>query len=137
MQFRQAHKLLGLEHRFDGTSADRAALREHTEAAQPYAVRPRKMLGTHAYGSPEEHHSRGGRVEHSRPRTLRGLRRNDFVTAQNMFGDDAQAVDEISRRWLRTREEIGDYFRQLPSAVQNLHSGCESSMKSRGTIRAL
>ena len=48
--------------------------------------------------------------------------RNDFVTAQNMFGDDAQGVDEISRRWLRTREEIGDYFRQLASAVQNLHS---------------
>lgn len=48
--------------------------------------------------------------------------RNDFATAQKMFGDDAQGVDEISRRWLRTNQEIGDYFRQLASTVQNLRS---------------
>jgi ketosteroid isomerase-like protein len=48
--------------------------------------------------------------------------RNDFAAAQNMFGDDAQGIDEISRRWLRTKEDIGEYFRQLASAIQNLHS---------------
>ena len=42
--------------------------------------------------------------------------RSDFATAQKVFGADAQAVDDISRRWLRTQEEIGRYFQQLASA---------------------
>src|ERR1044071_7312567 len=50
------------------------------------------------------------------------LDRKDFATAQRIFSDSAQGVDEISRRWLRTPQEIADYFRQLASAVQTVHS---------------
>jgi ketosteroid isomerase-like protein len=50
------------------------------------------------------------------------LDRKDFVTLQRMLSDDAQAVEEISRRWLRTREDISDYFRQLEHAIQDVHS---------------
>ena len=31
-------------------------------------------------------------------------------------------VDELSRRWLRTRHEISDYFRQVEPAIQDIHS---------------
>jgi len=50
------------------------------------------------------------------------LDRKDFGTIQQMLSDDAQAVDELSRRWLRTRSEISDYFRQFEPVIQSLHS---------------
>ena len=50
------------------------------------------------------------------------LDRKDFASVRGMFGDDAQGVDEISRRWLRSKDELDDYFRQLEPAIQNLRS---------------
>lgn len=36
--------------------------------------------------------------------------------------EDAQGVDEISRRWMRGRSELESYLRQLTSAVSNIRT---------------
>jgi uncharacterized protein (TIGR02246 family) len=36
--------------------------------------------------------------------------------------DDAQGIDEISRRWIRGREELDAYMRSLMGAVSNLRT---------------
>ena len=56
---------------------------------------------------------------------------NDFVAALDSKDvdrlvedatDDAQGVDEISRRWLRGRSELDSYLRQLMGAVNDLRT---------------
>jgi ketosteroid isomerase-like protein len=56
---------------------------------------------------------------------------NDFVAALDSRDvdrlvedatDDAQGVDEISRRWLRGRRELDSYLRQLMGAVSDLRT---------------
>lgn len=39
-----------------------------------------------------------------------------------MLTDDAQSVDEISRRWRRGRESIAAYMSQLKDTVSDVHS---------------
>ena len=46
----------------------------------------------------------------------------DFTKLANMLADDAQGIDEISRRWLRSRAELEEYFRQLSGAVADVRS---------------
>ena len=46
----------------------------------------------------------------------------DFTKLANMLADDAQGIDEISRRWLRSRAELDEYFRQLSGAVAEVRS---------------
>jgi ketosteroid isomerase-like protein len=46
----------------------------------------------------------------------------DFTKLANMLADDAQGVDEISRRWLRSRVELDEYFRQLSGAIAEVRS---------------
>ena len=46
----------------------------------------------------------------------------DFTKLANMLADDAQGVDEISRRWLRSRAELDEYFRQLSGAIAEVRS---------------
>ena len=50
------------------------------------------------------------------------LDRKDFVAIEQMLSDDTQGVDETSRRWLRTRQQISDHLRQLEPAIQNIHT---------------
>jgi uncharacterized protein (TIGR02246 family) len=56
---------------------------------------------------------------------------HDFIAALDSLNldrmlaavaDDAQAVDEVSRRWLRGRAELESYLRQLTSVVTDVHT---------------
>jgi ketosteroid isomerase-like protein len=52
------------------------------------------------------------------------LDRSDFPSIRRHLSDDAQAVEEISRRWIRGADEIGDYF----SRVGPMLSDCRSQL---------
>ena len=61
---------------------------------------------------------------------------NEFVSAldsmdvdrmMNATAADAQGVDEVSRRWIRGRDEIGAYLRQLTSAVSEIRTELRDS----------
>jgi ketosteroid isomerase-like protein len=54
--------------------------------------------------------------------TFAALDRKDFACVVRTFGDEVQAVDEISRRWMRNHEEISVYVRQLETAIEDIHS---------------
>jgi uncharacterized protein (TIGR02246 family) len=53
---------------------------------------------------------------------FQALDRMDVDGMAKTIAEDAQSVDEVSRRWLRSKEEIGTYLRQLEGAVTNMHS---------------
>jgi ketosteroid isomerase-like protein len=46
----------------------------------------------------------------------------DFKGLGAQFTDDAQGVDEISRRWTRGRAELDAYFGRIESAVKDVRS---------------
>ena len=48
--------------------------------------------------------------------------RMDVAGAMRTVAEDAQGVDEISRRWLRGRAEVDGYMRQLAGAVTGVRS---------------
>lgn len=48
--------------------------------------------------------------------------REDVGELMQAFSDDAQAVDEISRRWIRGRSDLGNYFAELGSMVTDIRS---------------
>ncbi|GAA1642285.1 hypothetical protein GCM10009744_35360 [Kribbella alba] len=48
--------------------------------------------------------------------------RKDFDTITAMATDDAQAVDEISRRWIRSGKELDEYFAEVGPAIEDLSS---------------
>jgi len=50
------------------------------------------------------------------------LDQRNFTAIQGMFGDDAQAIDEVSRRWLRNPDEIRATIRQFEASIHNIHS---------------
>jgi ketosteroid isomerase-like protein len=50
------------------------------------------------------------------------LDRNDFDGILPMFDDEAQGVDEISRRWLRGHDEVAGHLRLLETSVQDVRS---------------
>jgi SnoaL-like domain len=50
------------------------------------------------------------------------LERMDVEGMEKTISEDAQSVDEISRRWLRSKDEIGSYLRELAGAVSDVHS---------------
>ena len=50
------------------------------------------------------------------------LDRMDVESMEKTIAEDAQSVDEISRRWLRSKDEIAGYLRQLAGAVSDVHS---------------
>jgi ketosteroid isomerase-like protein len=50
------------------------------------------------------------------------LDRLDFPAIRRHLSDDAQAVEEISRRWLRGADEIGDYFSRVGSMISDCRS---------------
>src|SRR6266542_1622622 len=50
------------------------------------------------------------------------LDRMDISRMQQVIAEDAQSVDEISRRWLRSKGELGDYLKQLGGAVRDVRT---------------
>jgi ketosteroid isomerase-like protein len=50
------------------------------------------------------------------------LDRMDVDAMVSTIADDAQSVDEISRRWLRSKEEVASYLRQLEDAVSDVRT---------------
>jgi hypothetical protein len=67
-------------------------------------VRPDMMLARTRKEPRTEDRAHGGRATGCRE-LFATCDRNDFATVQQMFGNNAQRVDEISRRWLRTSQE--------------------------------
>jgi ketosteroid isomerase-like protein len=51
-----------------------------------------------------------------------GLDKGDASFAMANFAEDAQGIDEISRRWMRGENELGSYVQQLMGMVSDLHS---------------
>ena len=56
---------------------------------------------------------------------LRLLDAKDETGIFNLLADDAQIVDELTRRWVRGRHEIGAALRQLFTRVTDLQSTAE------------
>jgi len=58
--------------------------------------------------------------------TVRGfyriLDKMDFVSLGRNFTDDAQGIDELSRKWMRGRSQLEDYFKQFGPVVKDIHS---------------
>ena len=48
--------------------------------------------------------------------------RMDLDAVEARFADEAQSVDEISRRWLRCKQELADYMKQLEGAVSDIRT---------------
>jgi ketosteroid isomerase-like protein len=63
-----------------------------------------------------------GALESATRQLFEALDRKDAEALTTSLTQDAQAVDEISRRWLRGREAIGKYFRDVSSMVEDIHS---------------
>jgi ketosteroid isomerase-like protein len=55
-------------------------------------------------------------------KVMEAFDRKDFTAITAMTTDDAQAVDEISRRWLRGGKEIEDYFAEVGPAIDQISS---------------
>jgi uncharacterized protein (TIGR02246 family) len=53
---------------------------------------------------------------------LAALDAKDVDGLAGRFTDDAQGVDEISRRWIRGRSEVESYLRQLLDAVSDVRT---------------
>ena len=54
--------------------------------------------------------------------TFDALGRADADAIMRYAADDIQGIDEISRRWMRGRAEVGDYVKQLASAASDVRS---------------
>lgn len=48
--------------------------------------------------------------------------RLDFERMLSTIGEGAQSVEETSRRWLRSKGEIGEHFKELEAAVTDVRS---------------
>ena len=46
----------------------------------------------------------------------------DFDRMLSTIAEDAQSVEETSKRWLRSKEEIGEHFEELEGAVSEVRS---------------
>ncbi len=53
---------------------------------------------------------------------LEALDAQDIDRLRRFLAEDGQAVDEISRGWVRTREEIEAYFSRLATSVRDITS---------------
>ena len=49
-----------------------------------------------------------------------GLKRKDLEAAMRITDDEVQGVDEISRKWLRGRDELAEYLRGLMPMVEDV-----------------
>lgn len=46
----------------------------------------------------------------------------DFASLSGLFTEDALLVDEILRRWIRGRQSVDEYIRQIGPALDNIRS---------------
>jgi SnoaL-like domain len=63
-----------------------------------------------------------GELEAVMRRMFDGLDKGDATFAATHLADDAQGIDEISRRWLRGENEVGAYVQQLMTMASGIHS---------------
>ena len=68
---------------------------------------------------------------------LRLLDAKDETGIFNLLADDAQIVDELTRRWVRGRHEIGAALRQLFTRVTDLQSIAEDVHAAGGELTRL
>lgn len=64
----------------------------------------------------------GGRLEATTRQFFASLDRKDGEAVIRACTNDVQAVDEISRRWLRGIDELGAYIRQMMTMVEDVHT---------------
>ncbi|TMF31573.1 MAG: hypothetical protein E6I25_00735 [Chloroflexi bacterium] len=74
-----------------------------------------------------------GELETLTRKMFGALDRNDAEAFIQNSADDVQAVDEISRRWLRGVREAGDYLRNLVKQIQGVHSTIRTAMAAAPT----
>jgi ketosteroid isomerase-like protein len=63
-----------------------------------------------------------GALETTTRQLFEALDRKDAEAIIPSLAQDAQGVDEISRRWLRGVDALGTYFRQAMSSIEDIHS---------------
>lgn len=63
-----------------------------------------------------------GELETTFKEVMTAFDRKDFDVVQSMLAPDAQGVDEITRRWLRSTDEVRAYFDQLEGSVDQISS---------------
>ena len=63
-----------------------------------------------------------GELESVASELISALDSMDVDRMMDAAGEDAQGVDEISRRWLRGRDELDAYLRQLTEAVSGIRT---------------
>jgi ketosteroid isomerase-like protein len=63
-----------------------------------------------------------GELETAVGEMFAALDRRDFAGILRTIGDDAQMVEEVSRRWSRSREEMEAFVSQIEVAIQDIHS---------------
>ena len=51
-----------------------------------------------------------------------GLDKGDVSSAMEHIADDAQGIDEISRRWMRGEKDVSSYVQQMMGMVSDVHS---------------
>jgi ketosteroid isomerase-like protein len=64
----------------------------------------------------------GGALEAVTRQLFDALDRKDSDAIIQTSAEDVQGVDEISRRWLRGVDALGNYFRQAMTAIEDIHS---------------
>ena len=80
-----------------------------------------------------------GELEQVANDLMAALDSKDLDRIVGSIGEDAQGVDEISRRWLRGRGELDNYLRQMIGAVSGVRSELRDAQErvwseSRGTL---
>ena len=50
------------------------------------------------------------------------LDKGDTARAKSSIAQDAQGIEEISRRWMRGQDELGTYVEQMMAQVSDVHS---------------
>jgi ketosteroid isomerase-like protein len=63
-----------------------------------------------------------GELEQATNELMAALDAKDVDRLMRGAADDAQGVDELSRRWLRGRNELDAYLRQLMGAVDDVRT---------------
>lgn len=63
-----------------------------------------------------------GQLERTARELLSALDIMDVERLLQLMAEDAQGVDEISRRWMRGRDEIEAYLRQVAAAITDIRT---------------
>ena len=78
-----------------------------------------------------------GQLEDVTRELLSALDALDVDRMVQIATDDAQGVDEISRRWMRGRNELEGYLRQLTSAVADVRTEIRDPERVWGDVGVL